>query len=65
MPKMIVDPETYVSLFRALVDDVTLGCCTKNHAEWLVPQQVVDADGMVCRAEPATDLPLAQTYYVY
>lgn len=37
MPKMKVDPETYV----------------------------VEADGMVCKADPATELPLAQTYYVY
>ncbi|KAL2039198.1 hypothetical protein N7G274_007866 [Stereocaulon virgatum] len=26
---------------------------------------VVEADGVVCRAEPATELPLTQTYYVY
>ncbi|KAK3168362.1 Urease [Lepraria neglecta] len=26
---------------------------------------VVEADGVVCKAEPATELPLAQTYYVY
>jgi urease len=25
----------------------------------------VEADGMVCEAEPASELPLAQTYYVY
>ncbi|KAL9138046.1 MAG: hypothetical protein Q9175_000744 [Cornicularia normoerica] len=37
MPKMKVDPETYV----------------------------VEADGVVCKADPATELPLAQTYYVY
>lgn len=27
--------------------------------------QTVEADGMVCEAEPASVLPLAQTYYVY
>ncbi|KAI4166023.1 MAG: hypothetical protein LQ342_000454 [Letrouitia transgressa] len=37
MPKMEVDPETYV----------------------------VKADGMVCKAEPATQLPLTQAYYVF
>ncbi|KAL9066745.1 MAG: hypothetical protein Q9161_007334 [Pseudevernia consocians] len=37
MPKMKVDPETYV----------------------------VEADGLVCKADPARELPLAQTYYVY
>lgn len=37
MPKMKVDPETYV----------------------------VEADGVACKADPATELPLAQTYYVY
>ncbi|KAL8819928.1 MAG: hypothetical protein Q9191_007624 [Dirinaria sp. TL-2023a] len=37
MPKMKVDPETYV----------------------------VEADGMVCKAEPATRLPLTQAHYVY
>ncbi|KAG9732282.1 hypothetical protein KCU73_g11359, partial [Aureobasidium melanogenum] len=25
----------------------------------------VEADGMVCEAEPSTQLPLAQTYYLY
>ncbi|KAI4216612.1 MAG: hypothetical protein LQ351_001101 [Letrouitia transgressa] len=37
MPKMEVDPETYV----------------------------VKADGVVCKAEPATELPLTQAYYVF
>jgi urease len=37
MPKMKVDPETYI----------------------------VEADGMVCKAEPATELPLTQAYFVY
>ncbi|KAK4696381.1 urease, partial [Lecanoromycetidae sp. Uapishka_2] len=37
MPKMRVDPETYV----------------------------VEADGVVCKAEPATELPLTQGYYVF
>ncbi|KAL9046237.1 MAG: hypothetical protein Q9214_000879 [Letrouitia sp. 1 TL-2023] len=37
MPKMEVDPETYV----------------------------VKADGMICKAEPATQLPLTQAYYVF
>ncbi|KAM0806337.1 urease [Usnea florida] len=37
MPKMKVDPETYV----------------------------VEADGAICKADPATELPLAQAYYVY
>ena len=37
MPKMKVDPESYI----------------------------VEADGMVCKAEPATKLPLTQQYYVY
>lgn len=37
MPKMKVDPETYV----------------------------VEADGVICKADPATELPLAQAYYVY
>ncbi|KAI9868109.1 MAG: Urease [Trichoglossum hirsutum] len=37
MPKMKVDPESYV----------------------------VEADGMVCTAEPATSLPLSQEYFVY
>jgi hypothetical protein len=27
--------------------------------------QTVEADGMVCEAEPSTELPLTQTYYVY
>ena len=27
--------------------------------------QTVEADGMVCEAEPASVLPLAQTFYVY
>lgn len=37
MPKMKVNPETYV----------------------------VEADGDICKAEPATELPLAQMFYVY
>lgn len=37
MPKMRVDPESYV----------------------------VEADGQVCSAEPATTLPLTQAWYVY
>ncbi|KAL9099667.1 MAG: hypothetical protein Q9163_004868 [Psora crenata] len=37
MPKMKVDPETYV----------------------------VEADGMICTAEPASELPLTQAYYVF
>lgn len=37
MPKMRVDPESYV----------------------------VEADGKVCSAEPATTLPLTQAWYVY
>ncbi len=27
--------------------------------------QIVEADGVVCKAEPATELPLTQEYYVY
>lgn len=37
MPKMRVDPESYV----------------------------VEADGMVCEAEPSDTLPLSQAYYAY
>lgn len=37
MPKMKVDPESYV----------------------------VEADGKVCAAEPADELPLTQAWYVY
>lgn len=37
MPKMRVDPESYV----------------------------VEADGEVCRADPAEELPLTQAFYVY
>lgn len=30
-----------------------------------VAVQVVEADGVVCTAEPSTTLPLTQTYFVY
>lgn len=54
MPKMKVDPETYVSIFLFLVMELA-------HAKL----QLVEADGVVCKAEPATELPLTQAYYVF
>ena len=51
---MKVDPETYVSIFLFLVMKLA-------HAKL----QLVEADGVVCKAEPATELPLTQAYYVF
>lgn len=57
MPKMRVDPESYVSH-------------THNHFGVLeelklTSSQIVEADGIVCTAEPAETLPLTQGYFVY
>jgi urease len=51
MPKMKVDPERYVS-----VPPVT------DQAD---SPQTVEADGVLCTAEPAETLPLTQAYFVY
>ena len=56
MPKMKVDPETYVSF---------VSISRTRHFEETEITQVVEADGMVCKAEPAQNLPLTQAYYVY
>lgn len=38
----------------------------KNCADFFFfPSQTVEADGMLCEAEPASSLPLTQQYYVY
>ncbi|KAK3712729.1 Urease [Vermiconidia calcicola] len=57
-PEMTVDPETFVSNpeQRPNTDDscTTAECGTK----------VVTADGMLCKSEPATCLPLAQQHFL-
>lgn len=58
MPKMKVDPESYVSFpFSYHYGNP---CSTNLH-----PQQTVEADGMLCDAEPASELPLTQAYYIF
>lgn len=57
-PKMKVDAESYVS-FGFLVNTILEGWRTD------LCKQTVEADGMVCEAEPSAQLPLAQTYYLY
>lgn len=54
-PKMKVDPERYVSL----------NCSIFEGAFLLTRYQTVEADGVKCEAEPATELPLTQAYFVY
>ena len=56
MPRMKVNPETYVCLLRSIL--------VNKGASWPI-LQVVEADGMVCAAAPATELPLTQAYYVF
>ena len=57
MPRMKVDPERYVSVFPQHVTFVA----------WVYANglQIVEADGKVCKAEPADKLPLTQGYYIY
>lgn len=62
MPKMKVDPERYVS--AALLFSIQF---LYEKTSWLISclLQTVEADGKICDAEPATTLPLTQTYFVY
>ena len=62
MPKMKVDPETYVSFFCPMI---IYGSKDIGQLIFPIENQVVEADGKVCKAEPASQLPLAQAYYVY
>ena len=57
MPKMRVDPESYVSCFAITI--------TIENGILIFSLQLVEADGVVCKAEPAEILPLTQSYFVY
>ena len=57
MPKMKVDPESYVSTsYIHILPPI-------SHI--LIRWQTVEADGVLCEAEPAHELPLTQDYFVY
>jgi urease len=58
MPKMRVDPESYVSFNPVVVWDIRWPFANFS-------SQLVEADGVVCKAEPADSLPLTQSYFVY
>ena len=55
---MKVDPERYVSGF----EHYSSARCGERLLTLL---QTVEADGELMTAEPSTELPLAQTYFVY
>ncbi|KAK3075197.1 Urease [Teratosphaeriaceae sp. CCFEE 6253] len=58
MPKMKVDPERYVSTALQL-------CRVKQVRLTDIVSQTVHADGELMTCEPATELPLAQSYFIY
>jgi urease len=63
MPKMKVDPESYVSL--PFLTIMAIHIVPLVYRTNLYPQQTVEADGMLCDAEPASELPLTQAYYIF
>lgn len=64
MPKMKVDPESYVSLpFSYTI--MAIHTVPLVYRTNLYPQQTVEADDMLCDAEPASELPLTQAYYIF
>lgn len=60
MPKMKVDPERYVSSLHGALNTArrAVGCM-------LTFNQIVEADGVEMKAEPALTLPLSQSYFIY
>lgn len=59
MPKMKVDPESYVSIASFII------CAFLRRFFANFTLQIVEADGVACKAEPAETLPLTQSYFVY
>ena len=54
MPKIKVDPERYVRILCNLMP------LTSTNSK-----KTVEADGMLCEAEPATEVPLGQAYFFF
>lgn len=58
MPKMRVDPETYVS--HSIYDNDGFDVISV-----LTVLKLVEANGVACKSEPSIMLPLTQQFYIY
>lgn len=63
MPDMKVDPELYVSHAILLLKPLCAASTFSPADTWFM--QTVVADGIECKAEAATSLPLTHQYFIY